>query len=156
MIDEIDFLIIDILQQDARSPLSYISKQINLSIPAISERIKKLEGKGYIKKYTTILDNEKFLKNLTCFCFITLNYNQKNLDLFKKIIDEENDIVECHCITGEYEYLLKIITKNTSTLEELLTKIRREASVLNSSTVISLSDYKNLITFKASKELFNE
>lgn len=148
MIDEIDLEIIKILQQDARVALSYISKQVNLSVPAVSERIKKLEGKGYIRKYTALLEAKKFDKNLTCFCFVTLNYMEKNIEIFKEIVKKEPDIIECHCITGKYEYLLKIMTKDTETLEKLLNLIREEASVLNSSTAISLSTYKNLVAFR--------
>jgi len=147
-IDEIDLSILKELSKDARTPLSSISSKVNLSVPAISERIKKLEKGGYINKYTTVLEPKMFNKNLICFCLITLKYDEERLEVFKEIVKSEPDILECHCITGEYEYLLKIITDGPESLEKLLSFIRRKALVLTSSTSISLSTLKNEISYQ--------
>ncbi len=122
--------------------LSDISKSVSLSIPAVSERIKKLENKGYINGYTTILNSGKFNKNLICFCLLTLQAGENNLQNFKKIVISESDILECHCITGDYEYLLKIITEGPESLEKLLSLIRVNANVIKSTTSITLSTLK--------------
>ena len=143
-IDDIDTSILKELSEDARAPLSIISKKVNLSIPAVSERIKKLEKNGYIDKYTIILEPKKFNKNLTCYCFLTLKYDEKvAVQDFSRLVRSEPDILECHTITGDYEFLLKIVTDGTDNLEKLLSKIRKEAHVLTSSTSIILSTLKS-------------
>lgn len=142
-LDGIDLKILSELSEDARVGLSLISSKVNLSIPAVSERIKKLEKNGYIEKYTVILNPEKFNKTLTCFTFITLRYSEGELESFREFVKSNPDIIECHLITGEYEYVLKIVTDNPESLGNLLDSLRKSADVLTSSTSISLSTLKN-------------
>jgi len=142
-LDNIDLNILRELSKDARVPLSTISSRVNLSIPAISERIKKLEKGKYIEKYTVILNPEKFNKTLTCLAFITLRYSESELNSFRKFIKSNPDIVECHLITGEHEYVLKIVTDSPESLGNLLESLRKSADVLTSSTSIILSTFKN-------------
>ncbi|MEK6266529.1 MAG: Lrp/AsnC family transcriptional regulator [Clostridium sp.] len=145
-LDNIDLSILRELSTDARVPLSAISSRVNLSIPAVSERIKKLERGGYIEKYTTILNPDKFNKTLTCFSFLTLRYDVAGLESFKEFVRSNPDIMECHLITGEYEYVLKIVTDGSKSLGDLLASLRMRADVLTSSTSISLSTLKNNVT----------
>lgn len=145
--DEIDLLILNELLKDARKSLSEISNKINLSLPAVSERVKKLERNNIIERYTAVLNPEKFGKMLSCFCFLNLNSKNSHCDeIFNTFIQKENDILECHCITGEYQYFLKILTENTRTLEALLIRIRNQTAVVRSSTFISLSTQKESST----------
>ncbi len=144
-LDSIDLQILKQLTEDARMGLSTISSIVNLSLPAVSERIKKLEKNGYIEKYTVILNPDKFNKTLTCFTFITLRYSEGQLESFRKFVELNDDIMECHLITGEYEYVLKIVTESPESLGNLLDSLRKSADVLTSSTSISLSNIKNNI-----------
>lgn len=148
VLDSIDLSILKELTMNSRASLSMISKNINLSIPAISERIKKLETNGFIDKYTSILNPSKFNKNLTCFSFVTLKYDEKKLEDFINFISTEPDIMECHLITGEYEYMLKIVTDGAESLGNILASLRKKADVLTSSTSISLDTLKNEVTIK--------
>lgn len=143
ILDDIDLGILNELIRNSRAPLSLIGTRVNLSIPAVSERIKKLEKGGYIEKYTTILNPSKFNKNLTCYSFVSLRYDKEKLENFKEFIKSEPDIVECHLITGEYEYMLKIVTDGPDSLGSLLASLRMRADVLTSSTSISLFTLKN-------------
>ena len=147
-LDDIDISILKELTKNSRAPLSLISKRVNLSIPAISERIKKLEKGGYIEKYTAVLTPEKFNKNLTCFSFVTLRYSEEKLEDFIKFVKSEPEIMECHLITGEYEYLLKIVTHGADSLGDILSSLRKRADVLSSSTSISMSVLKNEVSIK--------
>lgn len=150
-IDDIDLSILRELSKDARAPVSTISTKVNLSIPAVSERIKKLEKAGYINKYTTVLNPKMFNKNLTCFSLITLRYEEGKLDDFLEFVRTEPDIMECHLIAGEYEYLLKIITDGPESLGKLLSSIRMKANVLTSSTSIILNTLKDEISYQPVK-----
>lgn len=142
--DDIDVRILKSLQEDSRKPLSEISAEIHLSVPAVSERLRKLESSGVIKAYTTILDPEKFGKSIFAYCFLILKNKDPEKDLkFKSFLENEPDILECYCLTGEYEYLLKIRTDSTKSLENLLVKMRKEAPVIKTSTSIVLSTRKD-------------
>ncbi|MFA5576147.1 MAG: Lrp/AsnC family transcriptional regulator [Tissierellaceae bacterium] len=148
ILDEIDYNILESLSDNARMAMSDISKKVNLSVPAVSERIKKLEKSGFIQKYTTVLDAKRFNKNLVCYTYLSLKYSEGGVERFKKFIQSEADILECSLVTGEYEYILKIITDSSESLAKLLDKLRRESDVLTSSTSISLLTLKDLISYQ--------
>jgi Lrp/AsnC family leucine-responsive transcriptional regulator len=147
-IDEIDLDILRELTSNARAPLSAISDKVMLSVPAVSERIKKLEIGGFISKYSAILDPSKFNKNLSCYTFVTLRYDETKLEAFRKFVENEPDINECHLITGEYEYVLKIITASPDSLGNLLDSLRKNADVLTSSTSIVLSSLRQDVSIR--------
>lgn len=144
--DKLDREILKILQSDARTSLKSIASQINLSLPATSERLRKLEQSGCIQKYTAILDATKFDKLFYCFCFITLDpkYNEamKASNTFLAFCAQHTDILECHCIAGDHEYVLKIVTKSVHTLNQLLNEMRMNYAVIKSKTYTVLSTAK--------------
>lgn len=142
--DAIDLAMLKLLQKNARISLSEISGQINLSLPSVSERLRKLERSGVIEGYTVKLNPDKFGRNLWCYCFIVMkDKNAHSDDAFLQFIAGEPDILECHCITGDYEYLLKIATKSTKELERLLARLREQFPVVRSNTVTVLSTIKD-------------
>ena len=141
--DEIDRAILRELQQDARRSLSEVSQRVNLSLPAVSERLRKLERAQVVKQYTAILNPAKFGKELLCFCFLVLqNKTQKGMDELFRFVREADDILDCHCVTGHYEYMLKIHTRSTESLEQLLSDLRAKTTAKTTSTFIVLSTAK--------------
>lgn len=122
--------------------MSEIAGEVNLSIPAISERLKKLETSGIIKQYTTIINPEMLNKTLMAIIFITLE-RPKYSEIFADFVKEKNDILECHYLAGDYDYALKIMTENTATLQELLNHIKSVQGVQKTRTIIILSSTKN-------------
>ncbi|ORT99969.1 Transcriptional regulator, AsnC family [Anaerovibrio sp. JC8] len=136
--DKIDKQILKRLQENARVTISVLSSEISLSMPAISERLKKLEASGVIKQYTAILNPELMDKNLTALVNLGFD-NPSKADDFKKFVVNEPDIKECFYITGDFDYCLKIITHNTQTLEGLLTRIKEQAGVTKTQTIVVLS-----------------
>lgn len=140
--DLIDEQILKILVRDAKSPLARISASVNLSVPAVSERIRKLEAAGYIGGYTLVLDPLRFGKSLTCYTFVSLRYDEAELEKFWTFVQAEADILECHLVTGDHEYMLKIVTEDSNRLGEILGELRKQAEVVTSSTSISLSTLK--------------
>ena len=140
--DTIDKKILRLLQVNARITASEIAGEVNLSIPAISERLKKLETSGIIKQYTTIINPEKLNKTLMAIIFITLE-RPKYSEIFADFVKEKNDILECHYLAGDFDYALKIMTENTATLQELLNHIKSVQGVQKTRTIIILSSVKN-------------
>jgi len=140
--DDIDKKILRILKNNARMPYLTIGKQINLSTSAVMERVRKLARDGVIRQYTAIISGKAFEKELTALMFISLESPEHN-DEFLGFVNNESDILECHYITGNYDYHLKIVTKNPETLEHLLNKIKSQTGVVKTFTNIVLNTSKN-------------
>ena len=136
--DDIDRKILKKLQENARITISDLSSEIALSMPAISERLKKLKASGVIKQYTTILDPALLNKHLMALMFLRFD-NPKHGDQFTCLVKDEPEIKECYYITGDFDYSLKILTENTRTLEKLLTRIKNAPGVVKTQTIVILS-----------------
>jgi len=140
--DNLDIKILKILQQNSRVTASEISNRINLSIPAVGDRLKKLDASGIIEKYTVILSAKKLNKHLMIIMFVSLE-SPKFTDPFINVIQVDDEIVECHYLAGDFDYVLKIITESTESLERLLNKIKNIPGVQKTKTNVSLSTIKN-------------
>jgi Lrp/AsnC family leucine-responsive transcriptional regulator len=141
-VDNIDIKIIKLLQENARVTASEIAGNINLSVPAVSERLKKLESSGVIKQYTAIVDPVHMNKTLMAIVFITLE-RPRFADTFAEFVKKQNDILECHYLAGDFDYALKVVTENTTTLQELLDRIKSLQCVQKTRTTVILSTAKN-------------
>ena len=146
--DKTDLEILSVLTRDARSSLKEVASRIGLSLPATSERVRKLEKSGVIKGYKAILDRDKLDKEFCCFCLLILaRHDSHKNDAFLNFVKNNPDILECHCITGAYEYILKIVTRSPKTLEEILARLRENWGVVKSSTYTVLSSIKEEASF---------
>lgn len=139
--DNIDTRIIYLLQKNARVTASEISNEINLSVPAVSDRLKKLESSGIIQQYTAIVNARQLGKYLTAIMFVSLE-RPKYTDKFVEFVEGQNEILECHYLAGDYDYALKIITENTFTLEQLLNRIKGVQGIQKTKTTVALSTVK--------------
>lgn len=140
--DNIDIKILKLLQSNARMSASQISSKVNLSIPAVSDRLKKLDSSGIIDKYTIIINNKKLNRGLTAFMFVTMEMPKYGEELVA-LAQEEEAIIECYYLVGDYDYLLKIITKDTETLESILHKVKSVKGIMKTKTMVSLTTVKN-------------
>jgi Lrp/AsnC family leucine-responsive transcriptional regulator len=146
-LDEIDLKILKMLQENGRVKRNEIAQATGLSVPSVSERMKKLEDAGIIKGYTAILDSKKLSKDITAFVFVSID-SSKNYPLFIERVMDVDEILECHSITGEGSHLLKVKTENTSTLEKLLARIQSWPGVTGTRTNIVLSTIKETTKIK--------
>lgn len=140
--DNIDIKILKLLQKNSRMTVSEMSSEISLSIPAVSERLKKLESSGIIQQYTAIINPKKLNKTLTAIMFVSLE-RPKYIDKLLEVINSQNDILECHYVAGDYDYALKILTESTETLEQLLNRIKSVQGIQKTRTIVALSTLKN-------------
>ena len=141
MFDQIDLKILSILQNHGRRRLSDIAKEVDLSSPAVIERVKKLEATGVIKSYQAVLDAKKIGKDITAFIGVSVGH-QGNMNEFSEQIRHHHDVLECHHVTGDESFILKVKTKNTGTLEKLLGEIRSVEGVTRTVTKVVLSTAK--------------
>lgn len=126
--DRTDSEIILLLQQNARISMSEISSRVNLSVSAVSERLKKLESSGYISKYIAILDPAGFGKTL--FLFLTMEIRSlKDLAEVESFIQNEPDILEYHKLAGSSRALLKIVTENVLSLQRITDGLKQFDSI---------------------------
>ncbi len=139
--DAIDVKILEILQENARVSISELSKCVNLSISAVSERLKKLEGSRVIEQYTAILSEPAMNKNLSALILISLD-SPNQTEEFLKLVSECDEILSCYSITGEYDYSLFAATEDTASLEILMNKIKSIHNVKRTQTNVVLSKTK--------------
>ncbi len=139
-LDSLDLQILSLLQEGYKLPLVKIGERVGLSAPSVIERIKKLEENEVIRGYTAILNARKLGKDITAFIGVSINH-PKRMGEFEKQIGQLEDVQECHHVTGEHTILLKVKTNNTSTLEELIRKIRSIEGVARTETSVVLSTY---------------
>ena len=112
-LDEKDLAILRLLQNNARITVKEVADQIHLSTTPVHERIKRLEYTGVIKQYATLIDGTKVKKGLMVICYVSLNqHSKKTGGQFIKLINELPEVVECYSISGEFDFMLKIVTED--------------------------------------------
>jgi Lrp/AsnC family leucine-responsive transcriptional regulator len=150
-LDEIDITIIEILQKNGRTRRNDLAQAVDLSIPSISERLRKLEANGFISGYTAIIDPKKAGKDITAFIVVTVDSSKHYLSFIDHARGTD-EILEIHSVTGSGTHLMKVRTENTSTLEKLLSKIQAWAGVVNTTTSVVLSTMKETNRLKITKQ----
>jgi Lrp/AsnC family transcriptional regulator, leucine-responsive regulatory protein len=145
LLDKIDLKIIYILQNDGRRRLADIAEEVDLSAPAVMERVKKLEAGGVIRGYQALVDGKKVGKDITAFIGVSVG-NQRDIDKFATQMMRYADVLECHHVTGEESFVLKVKSANTAALEKLLGDIRSVEGVTRTVTKVVLSTAKEGLT----------
>jgi Lrp/AsnC family transcriptional regulator, leucine-responsive regulatory protein len=141
LIDSIDLKILYILQNNGRSRVADIAEEVELSAPAVMERVKKLEASGVIRGYQALLDGKKVGKDITAFIGVSVG-NQRDINKFAAQMLQYPDVLECHHVTGDESFILKVKSANTGSLEKLLGEIRSVEGVTRTVTKIVLSTAK--------------
>ncbi len=120
-LDDTDKAMLGVLQVQGDISNVELAKRVNLSQPATHARRKRLEEQGYIRCYVALVDRELAGFDLLCFIHITMQMNQQ--DQIQKYMAEIRimpEVLECHHITGEYDYLLKAVVRNRHELERFV------------------------------------
>lgn len=121
MLDKVDKSLLRALQADGRLSNVELARKISLSPPAAHARLRRLEKDGYIRQYTAVVDREKAGYDLLCFIHISLQMHQvTQVEKFREATRKMPEVLECHHITGEYDYLLKVVLRNRKDLEQFV------------------------------------
>ncbi|WP_370098826.1 Lrp/AsnC family transcriptional regulator [Xanthomarina gelatinilytica] len=119
--DAIDKKLISFLQTDSKQTNKELSSKLNLSVTAVYERIKKLEQQGVISKYVALVKKEKVDKSFVAFCHIKLvQHTQEYVMKFEKEVANLQEVMECYHISGDYDYLLKVIVEDMEAFREFM------------------------------------
>lgn len=132
--DTTDLKIIKILQEDGRISMKELGSKVNLTSPAVSERVKRLEESGIISGYTAIIEPKKLHMHVQAIVHVGMKVSSHAK--FKKLAIEEPAIIECHHVTGEDCMTVKVVCQDTQELEHILDKIQ---TIGNTKTAIILS-----------------
>lgn len=139
--DEIDVRILKCLRSNARENASVISERVGMSVSAVIERIRKLEASGLIARHTTVINSAKAGKDVNAFLSVSLEH-PKYIDQFQTVVRESREILGCYYITGDFDFMLRIVTDNTQSLERLLNMVKSIPGVQNTRTILILSTVK--------------
>ncbi|MBS1579135.1 MAG: Lrp/AsnC family transcriptional regulator [Bacteroidetes bacterium] len=113
LLDDTDMHILKILQHNAKATVKEIADKVHLSTTPVHERIKRMEQAAVIKQYATLVDNTKVKKGLMVICYVSLRQHDKNAgSKFIKKIHELNEVIECYNISGEFDFMLKVVAEN--------------------------------------------
>jgi Lrp/AsnC family leucine-responsive transcriptional regulator len=144
-LDKIDRKILEILQSSAKITNAQLSKEIGLSPAPTLERVKKLEVSGIIKSYHAVLDTDKIGLGVSTFVLVTLQgHNKTNIESFIKSINQIDEVIECHHVTGSGDFILKVIAENIASYQKLmLEKVTDIKEVDNMQSMVILSTFKD-------------
>jgi Lrp/AsnC family leucine-responsive transcriptional regulator len=155
-LDQIDYKLLDLLQQNGRISQIELAAAVGLSQPAVADRIRKLEQQGVILGFAARVDPRKLGKDITAYIGVGIEHPKHNAAFAKRILDTP-DVLECHHVTGSDSYLLKVKTENTQTLDKLISEVvRRIPGVTSTRTTIVMSSVKESFRIEPAIEATHE
>ncbi|NNC70161.1 MAG: Lrp/AsnC family transcriptional regulator [Flavobacteriaceae bacterium] len=143
--DSIDKKLLYLLQKDCKVTTKLLSLQLNLSVTAVYERIKKLEKAGVIEKYVAVLSKEKINKDFVVLCHIRLvKHSNEYLTKFESEVVQLKEVLECYNVSGEYDYILKVVVNNMKDYREFInSKLTRLQHIGSTHSTFIISELKN-------------
>jgi len=123
-LDRIDIKILHVLQQNGRMTNVELSELVNLSPSPCLMRVKKLQSEGYIEGYSAQINVGKLGQTLTVFTEVTLkNHRQIDFTRFLAAVEKIDQLIECHVVSGGYDYLLKFVTAGIGEYQEIMERL---------------------------------
>ena len=143
-LDAIDRSILRILQEDGGITNTELAERVGLTAPPTLERVRKLEREGYIRKYVALADQAKLGKPVTAFVAVIMKSHGQPTDVsFRRAVGKLPEVLECHHIAGEEDYLLKVVTASPADYERfVLGRLRKVPAIEKVKTTFVLSSSK--------------
>ena len=124
VLDEKDRILLGYLQENARISNVELARRVGLSPPGLQKRLRRLEQKGIIDRYVTLLNREAIGYDMLCFIQVTmLRHEPTAIARFRFLVQDLPEVLECYSITGEFDYLMKIAVRNRKHLEHFLMEV---------------------------------
>jgi Lrp/AsnC family leucine-responsive transcriptional regulator len=143
--DSIDKKLLHLIQTDAKKTTKELALKLNLSVTAVYERIKKLEREGIIEKYVALINRSKVEKGFVVFCHLKLiQHTREFITTFENEVTQLLEVIECHHVSGDYDYILKIIVKDMEAYREfLVNKLTTLQHIGSTHSTFMISEVKN-------------
>ena len=123
VLDQTDKHLLQLLQNDCKQTTKALSNVLGLSVTAVYERIKKLEYQGFINNYVALINKDRVDKNFIAFCHVKLTqHTQEYVVQFERDVTKLQEVLECYQISGDYDYLLKVIVEDMEEFREFMVK----------------------------------
>ncbi len=149
-LDATDRDILKYLQENAHLTTKELASRLNLSPTPVYERVRRLENDGVIKKYVAVIDREKIGKDLMVFCNIRLKEHAQEAG--KKFVEEIvklNEVIECHNISGEYDFMIKVVVDDMREYQSfLMNKLASLENIGSTHSIFVMSEIKNETKFE--------
>ncbi len=144
-LDSIDKKIIELLQANSNITNAQLAQEIGLSPAPTLERVKKLETQGIIKSYHAVVDMASIGLGVCTFVTVSLKgHNKENIEKFTKAISKIAEVVECHHVTGQADFILKVVASDIPAYQNLmLEKMTNIEGVDNMHSTVILSTFKD-------------
>lgn len=145
MIDATDKQLLILLQTNSKQTTRQLALELNLSVTAIFERIKKLEKRNIIQKYVALVDKEKLHKNFIVLCHVKLVQHRKEyITQFEQEITQFPEVLECFHVSGDYDYILKICVHNIEEYREFMVgKLTNLQHIASTQSSFMIKEVKN-------------
>jgi len=144
MLDQYDRKILTLLQEEADLPLAEIAERVNLTKNPCWRRIQKLQSSGVIRKKVTLLDPKKLNLGVTVFVNIrTTQHTVEWLNKFAGVVDDIPEIVEFYRMSGDVDYMLKIVVPSIEAYDAVYKKIIKRVEIFNVSSYFAMEEIKN-------------
>ena len=145
MLDNIDKKLINLLQEDSKQTTKQLSLQLNLSVTAVYERVKKLEHQKVIERYVAIINKNKIEKTFLVFCHIKLiQHSKEHVTTFEREILKLEEVSECFHVSGDYDYILKVYVKDMDAYRDfVVTKLTAIKYIGSTHSTFVIEQVKN-------------
>ncbi|SCB57446.1 transcriptional regulator, AsnC family [Rhizobium aethiopicum] len=144
MLDDRDRRILDTLQRDAGISVTDLAERVALSVSACSRRIQRLEESGHIARRIVVLNRERMGVPTTVFALVkTAHHSDEWTESFRRVIADIPEIVEAHRLTGNHDYILKIVLPRVEHYDVIYKQIVRKLELFDVSASISMEELKN-------------
>ncbi|WP_243385244.1 Lrp/AsnC family transcriptional regulator [Bacillus kexueae] len=154
--DKVDYQIIKALMENGRMTWAELASNIDLSSPAVKERVLKLSEAGVIKEFGVIVDHEKVGTECTAFVLVTLE-KPTYRHSFLQLVNNLEEVQECHHIAGEDDYLLKIRCRNTKELDRVISfEIKGLEGIVKTKTTIVMNTEKETVKIPIQHDYFGK
>lgn len=142
--DDIDRALLRILQGNGRISNADLARQVSLSPPAVHARVRRLEEQGLIRRYVAVLNREAAGFDMLCLISVSLERHQrKDIDRLRNVVQDMPEVLECHHVTGEFDFLLKVVVRNRQELERFVVdRLSSLAGIAHIRTSLVLSEIK--------------
>lgn len=144
-LDTTDKLLLETLQKNAKLTVKKLAALMKLSTTAVHERIKKLEKNGVILGYVALLNREKVQKSYLVFCHVKLvQHTREYLNLFEREVVELPEVMECHHVSGDYDYILKVCVEDMKAYRAfMVNKLTRLKHIGSTHSSFVIAEVKN-------------